>query len=78
MMPWHRTLHELSIYTASRKKLGFRALLPIIPLDATLVRGSHGRDQVPEAEQPVLIGSAASGVSSATEVFHYLKSRCLS
>ncbi len=61
-----------------RKKLGFRALLPIIPLDATLVRGSHGRDQVPEAEQPVLIGSAASGVSSATEVFHYLKSRCLS
>ncbi len=61
-----------------RKKLGFRALLPVIPLDATLVRGSHGRDQVPEDEQPVLIGPAAARVSAATEVFYYLKSRCLS
>ena len=61
-----------------RKKLGFRALLSVIPLDATLVKGSHGRDEVPEDEQPVLIGSAAGGVSGATDVFAYLKSRCLS
>ena len=40
-----------------KKKLGFRALLEVIPLDATLVKGSHGRDQVPEAEQPVWMGS---------------------
>ncbi len=26
-----------------QKKLGLRALLDVIPLDATLVRGSHGR-----------------------------------
>ena len=26
-----------------RKKLGFRTLMDVIPLDATLVRGSHGR-----------------------------------
>jgi len=26
-----------------KKKLGFRYLLEVIPLDATLVRGSHGR-----------------------------------
>lgn len=60
-----------------RKKLGFRALLPVIPLDASLVRGSHGRDDVPEDEQPVLIGSGARSVSSAEDVFAYLKSRCL-
>ena len=60
-----------------RKKLGFRALLPVIPLDASLVRGSHGRDDVPEDEQPVLIGPGASSVSSAEGVFAYLKSRCL-
>ncbi len=40
-----------------RKKLGLRALLDIIPLDASLVKGSHGRDIVPENEKPVIIGS---------------------
>lgn len=41
-----------------KKKLGIRALLEVIPLDPTLVKGSHGRDQVPDSEKPVLIGSA--------------------
>jgi predicted AlkP superfamily pyrophosphatase or phosphodiesterase len=41
-----------------KKKLGFRALLDVIPLDADLVKGSHGRDQVPDAECPVLLGSS--------------------
>jgi|AntRauTorckE6833_2_1112554.scaffolds.fasta_scaffold14114_2 predicted AlkP superfamily pyrophosphatase or phosphodiesterase len=40
-----------------KKKLGIRGLLDVIPLDANLVKGSHGRDQVPESEQPVCIGS---------------------
>jgi predicted AlkP superfamily pyrophosphatase or phosphodiesterase len=41
-----------------KKKLGIRGLLEVIPLDPTLVKGSHGRDQVPDSEKPVLIGSA--------------------
>jgi len=41
-----------------KKKLGLRALLDVIPLDATLVKGSHGRDHVPEPERPVLLGSS--------------------
>ena len=61
-----------------RKKLGFRALLPVIPLDASLVGGSHGLDVVPEDGQPVLVGPGASSVSSAEKVFNYLRSRCLS
>ena len=40
-----------------KKKLGLRGLLEVIPLDATLVKGSHGRDQVPAGERPVLLGS---------------------
>ena len=60
-----------------RKKLGLRALLRVIPLDASLVRGSHGRDEVPEDEQPVLVGSGGGAVTSAEGVFGYLKSRCL-
>jgi len=40
-----------------KKKLGLRGLLDVIPLDAKLVRGSHGRDKVPANERPVLLGS---------------------
>jgi predicted AlkP superfamily pyrophosphatase or phosphodiesterase len=42
-----------------KKKLGIRGLLEVIPLDPTLVKGSHGSDQVPNSEKPVLIGSTA-------------------
>jgi predicted AlkP superfamily pyrophosphatase or phosphodiesterase len=52
-----------------KKKLGLRGLLEVIPLDATLVGGSHGRDQVPEPERPVLLGSAYP-VHTATDVHH--------
>jgi len=40
-----------------KKKLGLRGLLDVIPLDASLVKGSHGRDVVEENERPVLLGS---------------------
>jgi len=43
-----------------KKKLGIRGLLDVIPLDATLVKGSHGRDKVPEEERPVVIGASGS------------------
>jgi len=52
-----------------KKKLGFRTLLDVIPLDATLVKGSHGRDRVPESEQPVFISRSAMQVGCAEDVF---------
>lgn len=50
-----------------KKRLGFRALLDVIPLDASLVKGSHGRDTVPEAEQPVFIANTER-ISSVDDV----------
>ena len=50
-----------------KKKLGLRALLDVVPLDASLVKGSHGRDKVPEDEQPVFIANKVT-VSSADEL----------
>jgi predicted AlkP superfamily pyrophosphatase or phosphodiesterase len=52
-----------------KKKLGFRALLEVIPLDASLVKGSHGRDDVPVDEQPILVtqGSVKYDVISRPE-----------
>lgn len=57
----------------AKKKLGLRGLLDVIPLDANLVKGSHGRDRVSADEQPLIIGHGASGVNSGAEVFDYLK-----
>jgi len=51
-----------------KKKLGFRGLLDVIPLDAGLVKGSHGRDQVDQDEQPVMIG-AEGNVGRAEDVY---------
>ncbi|SEK18866.1 alkaline phosphatase family protein [Parapedobacter koreensis] len=42
-------------YKLLRKKLGFRYVLDVIPLDATLVKGSHGTTHIPETYYPVLI-----------------------
>ncbi|MDH4981948.1 alkaline phosphatase family protein [Hyphomicrobium sp. D-2] len=55
-----------------KRKLGFRSLLDVIPLDASLVRGSHGRADTPEARSPVIMSSRAdllpAGTCEATAV----------
>jgi predicted AlkP superfamily pyrophosphatase or phosphodiesterase len=40
-----------------QKKLGFRTLFDVVPLDATLVRGSHGLAARDSADRPLLIGN---------------------
>ena len=58
-------------YTLAKKALGFRYLMDVIPLDASLVRGSHGRVTDRLDEGPVLISSepgAANGVVESTGV----------
>jgi len=52
----------------AKKKLGLRGLLEVIPLDAGLVRGSHGRDEVAADEQAVWIGGG--GPVAAAEELH--------
>ncbi|WP_316830507.1 alkaline phosphatase family protein [Pedobacter aquatilis] len=42
-------------YKLLRKKAGFRYVMDVIPLDATLVKGSHGRVGVSDSYKPVLI-----------------------
>jgi predicted AlkP superfamily pyrophosphatase or phosphodiesterase len=44
--------------TLARKALGFRYLMEVIPLDATLVKGSHGRLTDDAAEGPLFMTSA--------------------
>ena len=64
-----------------KKKLGMRGLLDVIPLDATLVKGSHGR--IPESadDWPILIADLPDDQTperlEATDVYSVLKQICL-
>ena len=40
----------------AQKKLGFRTLFDVIPLDPGLVRGSHGLPATDPLDRPLLIG----------------------
>ncbi|WP_316839853.1 alkaline phosphatase family protein [Pedobacter gandavensis] len=44
------------VWKLMKKKLGFRTVMDFIGLDASVVKGSHGRVTVAEADQPVMIG----------------------
>lgn len=48
-------------YKLMKKKLGFRYLMDVIPLDASLPKGSHGRPDVLENDKPVLITTGRDG-----------------
>ncbi len=60
-----------------QKKLGFRMLMDLIPLDASLVKGSHGRLPASTLEYPVLIASRKGilpgNTVSSTDVYNVIK-----
>lgn len=60
-----------------QKRLGFRMLMDVIPLDATLVRGSHGRMASDPADWPILMtgprGLPQRDTLASTEVHDVLR-----
>jgi predicted AlkP superfamily pyrophosphatase or phosphodiesterase len=58
-------------YKLLRKKAGFRYVMDVIPLDANLVKGSHGKIGVGAEYQPVLITNdpLESSIISGDSVF---------
>jgi predicted AlkP superfamily pyrophosphatase or phosphodiesterase len=62
-----------------QKKLGFRMLMDVIPLDATLVKGSHGRRPADKKDWPVIItekpGLLGAEPIESTDVFQILLRR---
>ncbi len=59
-----------------KKKLGFRYLMDIIPLNATLVKGSHGRINEDVQDRPLFVtrqkNLLASGELEPTEIFELI------
>ncbi len=64
-----------------QKKLGFRMLMDVIPLDASLVKGSHGIRPASEQDYPVIIsgrsGMLPASKIAATEVYQVIKQHIL-
>jgi len=64
-----------------QKKLGFRMLMDVVPLDATLVKGSHGRRPDNTADHPLLISDSPALLGlrtiDATEVYHVIRRHVL-
>jgi predicted AlkP superfamily pyrophosphatase or phosphodiesterase len=50
-----------------QKRLGFRMLMDVIPLDASLVRGSHGARPLDPADHPVLITGRPAPLPASIE-----------
>ena len=48
-----------------QKKMGFRSLFDVIPLDPSLVRGSHGLLAEQDADRPILIGDGPAPEAGA-------------
>lgn len=60
-------------YKLLRKKLGFRYVMDIIPLDASLVKGSHGRLESATKFHPVLVADQLKGQQlKATDVYNII------
>ena len=62
-------------YKLLRKKAGFRYVMDVIPLDATLVKGSHGSLDVSREYYPLIITSTpinAGKEIDATEVYNII------
>jgi len=64
------------LWKIARKKIGLRSLLDVIPLDASLVKGSHGLSPSSQGNSPVLIGKNLKAVDrkkiSSVEVFNII------
>lgn len=65
------------LWKLTKKKLGFRTVLDVIPLKADLVKGSHGRIPEDEMDWPILITDNESMLKKdkieATDVFSILE-----
>lgn len=63
-----------------KRTLGLRTLMDVVPLDATLVRGSHGRVPEDQLDWPILAGDFGTlqneEVLAATDVYGQLLSHC--
>ena len=76
MNPKDKFIVPKVIWKLLKKKMGFRTLLDVIPLEAELIKGSHGRIPEGVADWPILISNRPEllkkNTVEATEVYSIL------
>ena len=74
MNPANPFIKLRAAYKLARKLLGFRYRMDVIPLDATLIKGSHGTLDIDKEYYPVLITSQAINQKdiAATDVYNVI------
>ena len=74
MNPKNPFIKLRAAYKLARKLLGFRYLMDVIPLDATLIKGSHGGTLASREFYPILISDEKIGESDiqATDVYEVI------
>jgi hypothetical protein len=55
--PSQRFLWPTIAFKLLKKKLGFRTLMDLIPLDASLIKGSHGQTNISPADRAIIISN---------------------
>ena len=63
-----------------QKKLGFRMLMDVVPLDATLLKGSHGRRPTDASDYPICITEDRLPVEApieSTEIYRIIRNHVL-
>ena len=70
--PEKRFIKAKILFKLLKKKLGFRTLMDVIPLDATLVKGSHGRCNLADEDKAILAGANLSADTLAPTAIHDL------
>jgi hypothetical protein len=73
MNPKNPFIKLRAAYKLVRKLLGFRYRMDVIPLDATLIRGSHGTLEIGKEYYPVLISNQTQSEDIlATDVYNII------
>jgi len=73
MNPKNPFIKLRAAYKLARKLLGFRYRMDVIPLDATLIRGSHGTLEIGKEYYPVLISNQTQSEDIlATDVYNII------
>ena len=77
--PRHQFVKAKIAWRLMQKTLGMRMLMDVIPLDATLVRGSHGRMAEAAADMPVFLTRVAGLPETipANQVCSWLLAHCV-
>jgi hypothetical protein len=63
--PAKTMIKPIIIFKLLQKKLGFRTLMDVIPLDASLVNGSHGIIPKDDHNKPIFISELQSGLPTS-------------